>query len=331
MNRPAGSTGGQFSSSYIVRSTKRERAFLKAFDYTRALNSTDPAEALQKLTAEYLFERDLLEKCKSRNLSRIIRILDSGTIRVDENDSSVVQYLIFELASGDLRSFVDFGSAFDNAWNLRTIHQAAAAVRQLHDVQVAHQDLKPSNVLVFKGARSKLGDLGRAFDFRSSVPHDVLDFAGDPTYAPPELLYGHIDPDWRVRRLACDIYLLGSLVVFFYTGFSTTQLLFAALPREYHFKEWGDGYLAVLPYIQQVFSEILRALRKEVPADLADDIVGSVRDLCNPSPYKRGSAENMSPRGNRYSLMRYVTKFDRMARQAELLPSELGQSGSKQL
>ena len=79
VDRPAGSTGGQFSTSYIVRSSTGERAFLKAIDYTKALSEDDPAKALHILTAEYLFERNLLEKCRSGNLSRIIRILDSGT------------------------------------------------------------------------------------------------------------------------------------------------------------------------------------------------------------------------------------------------------------
>ena len=35
-------------------------------------------------------------------------------------------------------------------------------------------------------------------------PHDELDCAGDQTYAPPELLYGYIPQDWRVRRLGCE-------------------------------------------------------------------------------------------------------------------------------
>lgn len=53
----------------------------------------------------------------------------------------------------------------------------------LHGLDIAHQDLKPSN---------------------------VLPIAGDPTYAPPELLYNYVPADWNVRRYACDVYLLGA-------------------------------------------------------------------------------------------------------------------------
>ena len=45
-----------------------------------------------------------------------------------------------------------------------TMASTAAALRQLHAAQMAHQDLKPSNVLVFKAeGMSKLGDMGRAW------------------------------------------------------------------------------------------------------------------------------------------------------------------------
>ena len=40
------------------------------------------------MTAAYNFERDVLEKCKSNRLSRIVRILDSGTLSPQEGDPS---------------------------------------------------------------------------------------------------------------------------------------------------------------------------------------------------------------------------------------------------
>ncbi len=179
-DRPRDATGGYFSTSYIVRSGDGDRAFLKAMDYKKALESQDPARELQAMTAAYNFERDLLEKCKTKRLSRIVRILDSGTLPSQAGDpSGVVQYLIFELADRDIRSFVAWGQTFETAWTLRTVHQAAAALQQLHSVEVAHQDLKPSNVLVFEDNRSKLADLGRAFDRHSTSPHDESPCAGD--------------------------------------------------------------------------------------------------------------------------------------------------------
>lgn len=102
-------TGGHFSTSYVVRSTSGQRAFLKAMDYRGALTAPDPARELQTMTAAYNFERQVLEQCRAHNLTRIVRVLDDGTIPPGDGDlSGVVQYLIFELAQGDIRSVVSF-------------------------------------------------------------------------------------------------------------------------------------------------------------------------------------------------------------------------------
>lgn len=59
-----GATGGCFSQSYRVISDNGQEAFLKALDYTSALQeSEDPARVLAALTAAYNHERDLLARC----------------------------------------------------------------------------------------------------------------------------------------------------------------------------------------------------------------------------------------------------------------------------
>ena len=75
------------------------------------------------MTAAYNFERDVLAKCSAKGLSRIVRVLDFGTIPPEAGDpSSVVQYLILELADHDIRSFVKWAQVFETAWTLRIMH-----------------------------------------------------------------------------------------------------------------------------------------------------------------------------------------------------------------
>ena len=254
------STGGRFSKGYIVKSANGEKAFLKAMDFSEALESDDPAQALESMTAAYNYERALLRKCKTRRLSRVVLAIDDGKIVLDQVDpSSVVQYIVFELADGDIRAYLDQHSRIDAAWILRTMHHATSAIRQLHSVNIVHQDIKPSNVLVFNRTESKLGDLGRAHDASTKSPYDNLKCAGDLSYAPPELLYESTSTSltpWE-RRLSCDMYLLGSILVFFCTGSSMTHLLLSRLDQKHRYTEWAGTYSEVLPYLTNAFSRFV--------------------------------------------------------------------------
>ena len=294
MERPQSASGGHFSTSYIVRGQDGREAFLKAMDYHRALQSDDPAGALQFMTTAYNFERHLLQKCIERRLSRIVRVLDFGTITAVEGDpSSVVEYLIFELARGDIRSFMERREGYESAWTLRILHEVAAGLQQLHSVRIAHQDLKPSNVLVFEQKHSKIADLGRAADGDGASPHDGLDIAGDMAYAPPELLYGELSVDWLQRRQGCDMYLFGSLIVFFCMGVSITHLLLGRLQESMRPQEYGGTYAEILPQIEHEFSHVIREMRSAIHSDYADDMATMVKQLCNPDPSRRGHPRNI--------------------------------------
>jgi eukaryotic-like serine/threonine-protein kinase len=65
--------------------------------------------------------------------------------------------------------------------------------------------IKPSNILLYPllypALEANLSDLGRACCKMIDTPQSEQAIAGDPDYAPPELLYGKIDPNWHQRRL----------------------------------------------------------------------------------------------------------------------------------
>ena len=311
-------TGGHFSQGYIVESETGERAFLKALDYSGALMSRDPAFFLQAMTTAYNFERDLLRRCRERRLDRVVRAVADGTVLVEPgNPAGVVQYLIFELADGDVRAHMRTAATLDLAWSLRSLQQVAVGLRQLHAQGIAHQDLKPSNVLVFTRNDSKVTDLGRASARGESPPHETFGIAGDRSYAPPELLYNEIPADWSARRFGCDLYLFGSMVVFIFTGLSMTASVLARLDSSQHPSAWAGTYSEVLPFVRNAFALAVDEFGKNVLDDYRADLVAIVQQLCEPDPALRGHPKNRAARGQQFSLERYVTRLDLLAKRAE--------------
>lgn len=318
-NRP-GHTGGHFSAGYIAEDSAGVRAYLKALDLSGAWLGPDPTRALESLLAAFNFERDLLSHCRDRKLDRVVVALDYGQIVVDPViPSSVVPFLICELGDGDVRVLLRFSKSFDAAWAVRALHHTATGLMQLHANDIAHQDLKPSNVLVFQGGtEARVADLGRASRKGHASPHEHLTVAGDLSYAPPELLYGALDGDWRARRMGGDLYLLGSLVISLFSGVSMTGLLIHEMQPEHRWDRWRGTYTTVLPFLRDAFDKAVSAFAEQVPGELRTDIARIVKQLCDPDLSLRGHPRERAKRhGNPFSLERYVAEFDLIARRVE--------------
>ena len=304
---PEISTGGTFSIPYIVNSDTEGKAFLKAMDYASSFANDSVMDSLYEMIQKYRHERDLLQKCAG--MSRIVRLLDCGETHINTSDPfSAVHYLIFELADSDIRAHVGHQENTDFVWTLQMMHQTTVGLQQLHTAKIAHLDIKPSNVLVFGPYGAKLSDLGRSIQCGSPSPFDNYLCAGDSTYAPPELLYGKVPTEWKALRFGCDLYMLGSLVFFLTTGSSMTPLLLERIDKDYHPRYWTDTYDEVLPYVQNVFSQIIQELRESTHTAITSDITEIVKQLCDPCPEQRGLPINKGV--SRYSLQKFISKFD---------------------
>ncbi|MGB7587240.1 MAG: serine/threonine-protein kinase [Solirubrobacterales bacterium] len=312
-----GGTGGHFSFGYHVSHPDKGDAFLKALDYSRALRHEDVPTALKRLVDGYVYERDLLERCSKARLSKVILPLAHGQKNVG-GFQLPVNYLIFELADGDVRSQFAL-EAFDHAWVMRVLHNTAIGVQQLHGEKIAHQDIKPSNLLTFgDNGSSKLADLGRAEYQGEAAPHSANPIAGDLTYAPPEQLYGYQSPDWNARRRSCDLYHLGSMILFFFAGTAATPAIISRLAPAQHFDKWGDSYAAVLPFVRDAFDGVADQLDQVLPVFCRDRLGSAFRELCDPEPEKRGHPQARGSRhSDPYAVERYVSLFNLLAMRAE--------------
>lgn len=316
VNRTPAGSGGLFSKGYIVENATGQRAFLKALDFSRALGMPDLARALQDMTTAYNYERDLLASC--RHLDRVATAIDEGDVNADPTSPiGRVPYLIFELAEADVRNHLASLATFDAAWALRCLHQIATGLFQLYGAGVAHQDLKPSNVLVYGADDSRVGDLGCASVRGGVAPRDRYRIAGDASYAPPELLYGHHVADWEARRFGCDLYLFGSMVVFLFAKVSMNGLLLSHLDPACHPGAWAGDFPSVLPFLHDAFAKALASFKATAPPEVNGELTAMVRELCSPDPAARGHPKNRAARFNRFSPERYVSHMDLLATRAE--------------
>ena len=324
-----GRSGGNFSVGFLAGHDDGRQGFVKALDLGKVLSTNEDhaLETLEFLLDSFNYERRLLLKCASRGMNRIVRLIDSGHLEI--NDTTLqyprVDYLICEIADGDVRKFLHFSEGIDVAWRMRCLHQTAVGLQQLHSARISHQDLKPSNILMFEEGREvKLADLGRAVDRDVDAPYEDFGIAGDKGYALPELLYGFVSPEWATRRLACDLYHLGSLGFFLFTGVHAVAAMLGELPvshQPYHFSNeaWDGPFEDVVPLLEEALARNLRDIRKQLvmmtTEDVSDALVAVLGWLCAPDPAKRGHPRDrntLTP----HSVQRFVSTFNMLATKA---------------
>jgi hypothetical protein len=108
------------------------------------------------------------------------------------------------------------------------------------------------------------------------------------------------------------------MVVFFFTGAGVTALTRSHLHDAHAWGKWSGTYQEVLPYVRDAFGRALEQFKQAVDEDVRAELTNAVVELCEPDPALRGHPLNRLGKGNPYSLERYVTKFDLLARRAQL-------------
>lgn len=322
------STGGTFSICYKCSKDGKE-AFLKVFDVFRAMQSDDQLAEMAKINIAYDHEDFLLKLCEKAGLTRVVRGLASVKSKLQEPMMGNIHlpfcYVIFEVADqGDLRQMLHRLGDVNLAVKFKILHEVAIGLQQLHSTQIAHQDLKPSNVGIFKKEAdgAKVLDLGRATSNDHKGIYDHMICPGDGGYAPPEQMYGYDAVNFNERRAGADLFQLGSLLSFLLFWQHASEQIISRIPTEFGPQAWAGPYEDVLPYLNEGFAEWLDSVEREVPEWCRKDVLEILRTACNPDPHLRGDPkarmQTRSKFGPQIGIDRYVTKFSRLTKLAEL-------------
>lgn len=313
-----GKTGGTFSVGYKVEKGGQE-AFLKVFDIIYAFGpGRNFIDELNTIRGSYNHEKALLDLCTTGRMSRIVRIFANGEIPVplplphDPNFSVPLFYIIFERADGgDIRDVFNRFGVISDAVKLGYLHHVAVGIQQLHQASIAHQDLKPSNVVVFQqDPGAKIADFGRALKRGMTADHEKLRFAGDPAYAAPEQLYAHQAADWRERREAVDLFQLGSLVAFMYAGENATAGILDELEVDLRPERWKGTYEDVLPMLQHAFARYLVGVTSTFPQWARAELEEFVKLACDPDVYRRGDPRARAQHGKPLGIDRFISRLN---------------------
>lgn len=321
LQKTPGLTGGNFGVGY--RATMGNRvAFVKVVDFMAATKEPDPLVVMQKLINEAQFEREVLEYCSAKGMSKVIRFFGHEYFTLNPADLySRVSCLIMEAGDKDLRHLVHKDGLSTYAWNMQAMRDISQAIAQLHNGSIAHGDIKPSNVITTNQAATevKVGDLGRVVRSDQPGPFDSMRWTGDPNYLPPEGWYGPIPgampTGWNNTREATDAYMLGNLLVYLFTGASLQSLVIKELPSGFKPGQWSGSYDDNLKAVLiDAHSKVLNNhLASELNGNTKDAVMAIARELTHPDPTIRGDKRARGHIHKLVGLDRISQKFHELA------------------
>lgn len=125
---------------------------------------------------------------------RIIRDIDHPNI-ISVHEIIEIDYVIYIFMdychNGDLLEHIRSHGPLIEDMAKHYFTQLVSAVEYLHDMDVAHRDLKCENVLLTFNNNLKIGDFGFSRSCRSAVTGELVlseTFCGSAAYAAPEIL-----------------------------------------------------------------------------------------------------------------------------------------------
>jgi hypothetical protein len=109
------------------------------------------------------------------------------------------------------------------------------------------------------------------------------------------------------------------------TTVGMTPLMMMSLHPSHRWQSWKGSFEEALVFLRPAFIDAVEYVAAELPAEIRDDIVTVLKQLCEPDPTKRGHPmEGRIGGGNSFSLERYVSKFNLLASRAELAIGRAG-------
>ncbi|QVQ24727.1 protein kinase family protein [Achromobacter deleyi] len=321
-------SGGNFGVGYSALDLQDQiRRFVKVVDFRSRLRNTSQ---LRQLLSAAEFEVTMQKACI--RMSKVVRMVGYGDLAFrtpGSQDPYNYLYLVLERGDGDIKSHVDFRPDRSAYWKLWVLREVALGIEQMERAHLAHNDIKPSNVIRFPSSGTthniKLGDVGRAVTKSGKGPFDSLHWAGDPRHMPLEVLYGWQESEWQNRRTSADAYMLGNLACFLFSGSSITERVTNSLPPEYRYDGFSGAYRDLRDIVRHARNNVLEGqVVATFPTEVREELGEIVRWLTEPDPCMRG--EPRARRAGTVGIDRIRARLERLAQRTLLHERAMAQA-----
>ncbi|XP_074030060.1 testis-specific serine/threonine-protein kinase 3-like [Leptinotarsa decemlineata] len=178
-----------------------------------AIDSKGKKKACKIINKKYAGD-DFIEKFLPRELQIISNIKHQNIVTVHKIIQLKYEVYIFMdyCKHGDLLEYIKLKGPFTEEKAKVLFKQIVEAVHYLHDLDIAHRDIKCENVFLKGQNHVKLGDFGFARYCRNKFGAFLLSntFCGSAAYAAPEILRGQFyDPKmYDIWALGCVLYVV---------------------------------------------------------------------------------------------------------------------------
>lgn len=150
--------------------------------YTYAVKIIDLSKAMTGYLKQFMpHELHVITSLKHRNVIETFQII--------KNKAYVMQ--IMEYASkGDVLRMIQQHGCIAEEKAKSIFKDVAAGVTYLHELNIAHRDLKCENILIFEDNRAVVSDFGFVKNLGTSTSNLCRTFCGSTAYASPDVLRG---------------------------------------------------------------------------------------------------------------------------------------------